>query len=70
MLNKSTKFIFYFAYFAVLVLITIHFILDLGLSYTDENGCYRSYMSRSANLTTNAKIYFDALQSQCHTLTA
>ena len=70
MFNKSPKFIFYFLYFAALTLITIHFILNLGLSYTDENGCYRAYMSSAANLTTIAKTYFDSLQNQCQKLTA
>lgn len=68
MFSKSPKYIFYLIYFAVLVVLAVHFIMNLGLSYTDANGCYRAYTSAAGNLTATTKSYFDPLQAQCQVL--
>lgn len=66
MISKSPKYIFYFVYFALLIIIAVHFILNLGLSMTDSNGCYRSY--NAGNFTQTVKSFFDPLQDKCQTL--
>lgn len=69
MLSKSPKYILYAVYFAVLIIVAIHFILNLGLSLTDSNGCFRTYTPITGNLTQVTKSYFDPLQSKCQVLT-
>lgn len=68
MIKRSPKQWFYLVYFWILGLIALHFILNLGLSFTDLNGCYRSYTSTSGTLQASVATYFDSLQSQCQTL--
>ena len=68
MLNRSPKQWFYLIYFWVLGLVALHFILNLGLSFTDLNGCYRAYTPTSGVLQPAATAYFDPLQTQCQTL--
>jgi hypothetical protein len=70
MLAKSPKYVFYLIYFSVLVIVAVHFILNLGLSYTDSNGCYRAYTPAAGNLTQGTKSFFDPLQAQCQVLTS
>jgi hypothetical protein len=69
MLAKSPKYIFYLIYFSLLVVVAVHFILNLGLSYTDANACYRAYTPSAGNLTKTTKAFFDPLQSKCQVLT-
>lgn len=69
MFSKSPKHIFYAIYFAVLIIVGVHFILNLGLSFTGSTGCYRAYTPAAGNLTLLTKSYFDPLQAQCQTLT-
>ena len=68
MIKRSPKQWFYLIYFWVLGLVAVHFMLNLGLSFTNLNGCYRSYTSSSGTLTSTVLAYFDPLQSQCQTL--
>lgn len=68
MQKRSPKQWFYLIYFWVLGLVALHFILNLGLSFTDLNGCYRAYTSTSGTLSPSVKAYFDPLQIQCQTL--
>lgn len=51
MLAKSPRYFFYLIYFTILIIVAVHFILNLGLSFTDSDGCYRQYMPSSGNLT-------------------
>lgn len=69
MLSKSPKYILYAAYFAILIIVAVHFILNLGLSFTDSNGCFRAYTPATGNLTQVTKSYFDPLQAKCQVLT-
>lgn len=69
MFAKSPKYFFYFIYFAILSIVAIHFILNLGLSYTDINGCYRAYTLTSGTLLPSTKTFYDAIQQQCQHLT-
>ena len=68
MSERSPKQWFYLVYFWVLGLIALHFILHLGLSFADLNGCYRSYKPSSGTLNGPILAYFDPLQVQCQTL--
>jgi len=68
MLRRSPKQWFYLIYFWILGLVALHFILNLGLSFTDLNGCYRTYTSTSGTLLSSVSNYFDPLQSQCQNL--
>ena len=56
MFAKSPKYFFYFIYFAILSIVAIHFILNLGLSYTDINGCYRAYTLTSGTLLPSTSV--------------
>ena len=68
MTERSPKQWFYLIYFWVLGLIALHFILNLGLSFASNQGCYRFYTGSSGNLTTVVTSYFDPLQVQCQVL--
>lgn len=68
MMQRSPKQWFYLIYFWVLGLVAVHFILNLGLSFANLNGCYRSYTSSSGILTPAVLAYFDPLQAQCQIL--
>lgn len=68
MIKRSPKNWFYLIYFCILGVVSVHFILNLGLSFTNSKGCYRSYKSSSGNLTDSVRGYFDPLQTQCQTL--
>ncbi len=39
----SPKYLCLLIYFTLLVLITVHIVMEAGLSYTDTKGCYRRY---------------------------
>lgn len=68
MQSRSPKQTFYLVLFAILILIATHFILNLGLSFTNASGCYRAYTPSSGTLTPTVQTYYDALQSQCQQL--
>ncbi len=68
MLAKSPRYFFYLIYFSLLAVVAVHFILNLGLSYTDSNGCYRQYTPATGNLTQTTKAFFDPLQTKCQVL--
>ena len=61
MIKRSPKQWFYLVYFWILGLIAIHFMLHLGLSFANLNGCYRSYTPTSGILTPVVLAYFDPL---------
>jgi hypothetical protein len=69
MLAKSPKYFFYLIYFSILILVSVHFMMNFGLSYVNVNGCYRSYTSQSGQLSNGVKTYYDALQANCQSLT-
>lgn len=48
----------------------MHFILNLGLSFTSSSGCYRAYTVGSGTLSPDVKSYYDGLQEQCQVLSA
>lgn len=70
MLKKSPKQWFYLIYFWVLGIIAVHFILNLGLSFTNDSGCYRAYTASSGTLSDPVKKYYDSYQAQCQVLSS
>ena len=68
MLKKSPKQWFYVAYFWVLGIIAVHFILNLGLSFANDSGCYRAYTAASGTLSPEVKAYYDNYQARCQVL--
>ena len=70
MLSRSPKQWFYLLYFWVLGIVAVHFILNLGLSFTSSSGCYRSYTAGSGTLSPSVQSYYDGLQGQCQVLSA
>ena len=68
MLKKSPKQWFYVAYFWVLGIIALHFILNLGLSFANDSGCYRAYTAASGTLSPEVKAYYDNYQARCQVL--
>lgn len=65
---KAPKYACYLVYFAILTFIAILTILEMGLSYVDANGCYRSYALSSGTMISVYKSLYDGIQSQCQAL--
>ena len=62
-MRRSPKSWFYLIYFSILGVIALHFILNLGLSFTNSEGCYRSYTASSGPLSATVMAYFNPLQN-------
>lgn len=43
--------------------------MESGLSYVNQNYCYRAYLSASGNLTTLYADLYNPVQAQCQVLT-
>ena len=68
MLRRSAKHWFYLIYFWILGIVALHFILNFGLTFSNDDGCYRAYTSSSGTLSPTVQAYFNPLQAQCQTL--
>lgn len=66
---KSPKYCLQYLYFAFLTIIAVHFIMESGLSYVNDNYCYRVYLVTSGNLTNQYSDLYNPVQSQCQVLT-
>jgi hypothetical protein len=68
MFKRSPKQWFYLLYFLTLAIVALHFILNLGLTFTNPAGCYRAYTASSGTLASNVQAFYNPLQSQCQAL--
>ncbi len=66
---NSPKYTCYLIYFSVLILITLLVIMETGLSYTSEKGCYRVYTNNSGTLTNVYQNLYEPIQTTCQKLT-
>ena len=62
---RSPKYFIQFLYFAVLTIVTVHIVMECGLSYVNRNGCYRVHLKDSGNITGEYKSMYDAYQLDC-----
>lgn len=62
---QSPKYCIQFIYFAVLTIIAVHMVMETGLSYVNQDYCYRFYLDTSGNLTGPYKSMYDAIQPTC-----
>ena len=62
---NSPKYTCYLVYFSVLILIALLIIMETGLSYVSDKGCYRIYASQSGTLTSPYINLYDPLQASC-----
>lgn len=60
---KSPKYCLHFIFFAILIIVSVHFIMEAGLSYVNDKYCYRTYMKSSGSLINEYKNIYDPLQS-------
>ena len=65
---KSPKYCIQFIYFAVLILISVHLVMQAGLSYVNKNGCQRAYLASSGNLTGVYQSMYNELGENCQVL--
>jgi hypothetical protein len=65
---RSPKYCLHFAIFALLTVVTVHFVMGTGLSYVNRSHCYRAYMGRSGTLSNEYAAIYDPLQPQCQQL--
>lgn len=62
---NSPKYTCYLIYFSVLIIITLLIIMEMGLSYVNEKGCYRAYTLSSGILSNVYQNLYNPIQSQC-----
>jgi hypothetical protein len=63
--TNSPKYTCYLIYFSVLTIITLLIIMEAGLSYVNEKGCYRSYTFNSGILSEVYQNLYNPIQAQC-----
>jgi hypothetical protein len=66
---RSPKYCINYIFFAILIIISVHFIMETGLSYVNSNYCYRTYMNISGNLADNYAVLYNSLQGTCQNVT-
>jgi len=47
---KSPKYCLHFIIFAILTVVAVHFIMEAGLSYVNQDYCYRFYLNTTGTL--------------------
>ena len=62
---NTSKYTCYLIYFSVLIIITLLIIMEMGLSYVNEKGCYREYTLSSGILSNVYQNLYNPIQSQC-----